>query len=221
MGLENDLPLRELLVNLLAWLAAWFVAILCHELGHALVMRAFGFTPWITLYGFGGLASYDPAQVWGHQGSSTGGQIRISAAGPVAGFILAGTVVGIVMLSGHTVEVGYVAEFLPCVWVMGTIGSQPLTDFINALLGICVFWGAINLLPIYPLDGGQIARELLLRSNPREGIRQSLLLSTVAGIGMAVIGLLQLGSLLMAIFFGLMAYQSYTSLQSYQNGGRW
>ena len=42
---------------LLAWVAAVFIGILVHELGHAFAMRHYGQDPWITLYGLGGLTS--------------------------------------------------------------------------------------------------------------------------------------------------------------------
>ena len=42
------------------WVVAVFVGVLFHEFGHASAMRAYGFYPWITLYGMGGMASYHP-----------------------------------------------------------------------------------------------------------------------------------------------------------------
>ena len=37
------------------------------------------------------------------------------------------------------------------------------------LLIINLFWGLFNLLPIYPLDGGQLANVFLTMQNRREG----------------------------------------------------
>jgi Zn-dependent protease len=52
-----------------------------------------------------------------------------------------------------------------------------------ALLDINLFWALLNLLPVWPLDGGQICRELLQRFLPRNGTRYALMLSTgVAGL---------------------------------------
>ena len=45
----------------LTWIVAVFLSILVHELGHALVMRAYGLRPWIVLHGMGGLTGYEPA----------------------------------------------------------------------------------------------------------------------------------------------------------------
>ena len=50
----RDRPIRS---NVLIWVAVVFVSILVHELGHAFMQRYYGGHPWITLYGFGGLAS--------------------------------------------------------------------------------------------------------------------------------------------------------------------
>ena len=56
---------RELQVNVLVPILLWtgvvFVSILVHELGHALMARNFGWPPNITLYHFGGLASFQPS----------------------------------------------------------------------------------------------------------------------------------------------------------------
>ena len=81
---------------------------------------------------------------------------------------------------------------------------------------VCVFWGLVNLLPIYPLDGGQIVRELLLKFNPQEGIRQSLILSIVAAGAVAAYAMShQLW--VTGIFFGYLAYSSFATLQAYRN----
>ena len=71
---------------MLTWIVAVFLSILIHELGHALVMRAYGFRPWITLYGLGGQASYDLPLCVHVEGIGALAQVLISAAGPAAGF---------------------------------------------------------------------------------------------------------------------------------------
>ena len=75
-GDEKGTPPAQLLI----WVAIVFVSILVHELGHAFLQRRFGGRPWITLHGFGGLASCDDDD------SSPRSQILIALAGPVAGF---------------------------------------------------------------------------------------------------------------------------------------
>ena len=69
-------------------IACVFVSILVHELGHALVMRSYGWAVRISLNAMGGLAI--PA---GYYSVSPGRQIWISFAGPLAGFAFFGLVI--------------------------------------------------------------------------------------------------------------------------------
>jgi Zn-dependent protease len=209
------------LIDLLVWVIAMFLAILVHELGHALVMRRYGFSPRIILYGMGGLASSGPAQVYGSAGNSSRAQILISAAGPGAGFLLAALLIALLALGGPGVQLVRLHDVVPFVMPAGRIGSHALTVFVWDLLFISVFWGIMNLLPVYPLDGGQIAQRILVALNPADGVRQSLQLSFVTAIGVAVAGLVLLGEPFIAIMFGFLAYSSYRALQAYQGRGPW
>ncbi|NIP87126.1 MAG: hypothetical protein GTO03_16810, partial [Planctomycetales bacterium] len=202
-------------VELLVWVLAVFVSILVHEMGHAWIARCYGWEPSVTLYGFGGLASYSPTH------HDTRSRIAISAAGPAAGFLFIALVMAIVHAAGHPVRIAP-ANLLPY-WVFFDYfgGSLPnnLDILLMDLLYINIFWGLVNLLPVYPLDGGQIARELFLHFNPQTGIKQSLWLSVLTGTGLAILGAVTLQSLLMALFFGYMAYSSYAMLQMLSGQG--
>ena len=68
-------------------------------------------------------------------------------------------------------------------------------------------------MPVFPLDGGQIARALFVKADPWDGVRKSLWLSVIAGAILVVVSLLRFGSLYMALLFGLLALQSYQVLQ--------
>ena len=208
--------------SVLSWIIAVFLSILVHEFGHALAMRAFGFRPWIILYGMGGLTSYDQ----GYGGRRTGlkplGQILISFAGPLAGFLLAGVLVLGLAVAGYGDVIRWVgpwhSKILPQLEWFPNLRAGNL---INSIFFISVIWGIVNLLPVYPLDGGQIAREVLMSFNPREGIRWSLMLSMFAAVAMAMIGFTQLHSFYVALFFGYLAFGSYTTLQAYSGRGPW
>ena len=202
-------------VEVLIWVVAVFVSILVHELGHAVMQRRFGGRPWITLYAFGGMAACRDCD------RSTRSQMLISLAGPLAGFLFALLVIVSIRLSGHTigwlwaqgVEVSsFIWYFLPQ-WQ--PFESWHLELFIRQLLFINIFWGLVNLLPIYPLDGGQISRELCQIGQPRAGILLSLKISVVFAAMMAVFGLLNSG-LFLGLFFGYLAYTSYRTLQAYR-----
>jgi stage IV sporulation protein FB len=203
-------------VHVLIWTVAVFISILVHEFGHALLIRYYGWRPRITLYGLGGLASYEPT--W-HR---TWPQVAISFAGPAAGFLLAGLVVLGVCLTGHSVRLNLAHPFpLPIqfdTFVADLFRSANLNELVFDLLFVNIFWGVINLLPIYPLDGGKIAQEVLSHFNPTGGVRQSLMLSIFTAGGMAVVMLAKLHDFWLALFFILFAVMNYQALRQYNDG---
>ncbi len=213
-------PSGSPVVPMLTWIVALFVSILLHEFGHAMAMRAYGFRPSITLYGLGGLTSYNHAGSSGSRSTGPLGQILISLAGPGAGFLLAAVLALGIILAGHGEQL-YFGGPLGVIPVVVGIDNQSLAEFINNMFFICVLWGLVNLMPIYPLDGGQIAREILVAANPRQGIRQSLILSIIAAAALALIGLTQWKSLFVALLFGYLAYSSYATLQAYTGRRSW
>lgn len=224
----------ESLPLVFVWVAAVFISILIHELGHAFVLRRYGITPRITLHGMGGVASYNNAQVRDQRFFSSFAQIAISAAGPGAGFLFAGLIAGAIVLSGKSILVDFEFPFGPRFIPVG-FHSLPLAYFVYDLLFISITWGLFNLLPIYPLDGGNISRELFLRFNTRAGIRRSLTLSFVTAAAAAVLVLASSvrgavlrdamngtgidGNLFVALLFGYLAYFSYAALQAYNRQG--
>jgi stage IV sporulation protein FB len=205
-------------VDVLSWVVAVFLSIIVHELGHALVIRAYGHRPWIVLHAMGGLTIHDRGYMARSGGSGSLQQIVISVAGPVAGFLLAGALLLGFVLTGHAAEVHFVGPMgiVPLV----VLSNMHLALFIFQIFYICVMWGLVNLLPIYPLDGGQIAREVLLKVSPGAGLRQSLLLSIIAAGGMAAYGLSR-KEWFIAMFFGYLAYNSYAALTSYGGRSQW
>jgi stage IV sporulation protein FB len=217
MGLGGREPTR--LDELLIWVVVVFVSILVHELGHAFLQRRFGGRPWITLHGIGGLASCDDCD------PRPRSQILIALAGPAAGFLLALTVVVIIKLTGRAAGWAF-ADFSPAgvtgLRLLGGLlyfepfASTPANLFILNMLWVNIAWGLVNLLPVYPLDGGRVAREVLTLRHPRRGIVWSYQLSMAAGAAMAVFGLFVWKSLFVAIMFGYLAYTSYQALQAYQ-----
>jgi Zn-dependent protease len=215
-------------IQMLLWTVAVFVSILVHELGHAVSQRHYGGHPHITLYGMGGLASC------GDCDRMPLSQIIISLTGPVAGFLFAGVVLVAIMAAGHAVfPLGrlddasiqqLLVEHPGGVWSFEigwkkfgyeAFASMQLNMLISDLLWINIWWGLVNLLPIYPLDGGHVARELLTLRDARQGIVGSLWLSVVAAGAVAGYGLMR-KEYFLAILFGYLAYSSYRTLQAYQ-----
>jgi Zn-dependent protease len=189
LGWTRDLKLVAI------WVGCVFVSILVHELGHALTAQYFRWSPQIVLYLHGGFASYVP--VWGH---STARSILVTFAGPGAGFVLFAIVFGIhLALKLQEVELPFYAE-----WTFMQM------EFIN------LWWGLLNLLPIYPLDGGQISSAALSHWRPYDGARIAHRLSIVIAVGVAYLAF-RFGHPFMAILFASLAFTNFEALQG---GGR-
>ena len=153
----------------------------------------------------------------GHTRETWFADMIISLAGPFAGFLFAGVIFLGLALGGRSPHV----EFDPQVLIY-TIWRLFDAPNVNRLLWdmqfINIFWGVINLLPVFPLDGGQVSRAIFGKLNPHDGLRQSLIISIVVAVGMAALCLLRWNATFGAFFFGYMAYQSYMLLA--QTSGR-
>lgn len=209
---------------LVTWVAAVFVSILVHEFGHVWAIQYFGWTPRVVLHGFGGLAIYDPDFAPWQSGSrprrTTKSQIIISLAGPIAGFVLAAFL--ILLLNLTQTSLGYVSLFGNELQIGSgdLITNQVFGLLLFHLVTINILWGVLNLMPIYPLDGGQVARELFL-SKSNDGLRMSLQLSVAMAVVLALVALVQFKSQYMAFMFGYLGYLSYQQLAGPYGGRRW
>ena len=208
---ERPQPLQTL-VNMLIIL----VSILVHELGHAILQRRFGLNPRIVLYHLGGLAV-------ANQGFSgferrrnrrdTQESILINLAGPGAGFLLAAAVILMVFLCRGSVS--FAPRSFPELWkvTLPTGTSDNVYLMVGFALFVNIFWGLMNLVPVIPLDGGQVARDLLTHRDPYRGLPQALQLSIVVGIVAAVL-LFMVPALPYAwMMFAMLAVSNYLTLQ--------
>jgi stage IV sporulation protein FB len=199
------------------WILVVFISILVHELGHALAFRRYGQGSRIVLHHAGGLTIPEPVS-WGsgyaNVALSPNQQIFISLAGPLAGFTMAALTIFIVTLMGGSVITTRLFGFIPLpVNALLPFGGRVLSVMISMLLWVNVFWGLFNLAPVYPLDGGSVTRNILIQADPVDGVRKSLWISVIAGGLLALVGLFFFRSIFIALLFGLLAFQSYQSLQ--------
>lgn len=205
------------ILQILIWVLVVFVSILVHELGHALAFRRYGLSSQIILHFAGGLTVPESA-LWGSRWANVAlgpnQNIFISLAGPGAGFIFAALVSGIVFLLGGSIVTAPLFGFLPVPRLaILPFGGTLVSAFLTVLLWVNIFWGFINLLPVYPLDGGHVARNVLIQVDPADGVRKSMWVSVVTGALIALFAFFFLRSLYMAFLFGFLAFQSYQSLQ--------
>jgi stage IV sporulation protein FB len=224
MGMQGDAEPQRVMI----WIGVVFVSVLLHEMGHATMQRFYGGHPWITLYGFGGLASCNdgPRTPWR--------RIAILLAGPGAGFVLAAILMIALVLSGREVGVSTIKQFMesslipsdaipvsllgPYIGYFQGFRSGIVNVALADLLYVNVFWGLVNLLPVFPLDGGQISRELFNLKDPRYGATQALQLSAGVAVLLAAYALLN-QRFYVALMFGYLAYSNFQTLQFYRN--RW
>lgn len=206
------------LIEIPIWIFVVFLSILIHELGHALAFRRYGIRSQIVLHFMGGL-TIPEATPWGTGWANVSPaprqQIAISLAGPFAGFLFAVLVMAGVTILGGTLLTSRLFGFLPLpLTAIMPFGGSVLSMFLTMLLFVNVFWGIFNLLPVYPLDGGQVTRNVLIQYDPMDGARKSLWLSVLMGGIIALVGLLLMKSVYIAFLFGLLAFQSYQSLRA-------
>lgn len=204
------------------WVLVIFISILIHELGHAFAFRRYGQRSHIVLHFGGGLTipeSVSWGGGWASVALSRGQEIFISLAGPVAGFLFAAIIIAGVVLTGGSVATYKLLGFIPLPLVaLIPFGGALLGTLVQQLLWVNIFWGLINLMPVQPLDGGNVARNIFLQYDPWDGVRKALWLSVIAGSLVALVGLIAFRSLYMALLFGFLAYQSYQSVHGRYGG---
>ena len=205
-------------LQILIWVLVVFVSILIHELGHALAFRRYGLSSQIVLHFAGGL-TIPESTLWGSRWANVAlgpnQNIFISLAGPGAGFLFAALVMAGVVLVGGSIITTRLLGIIPFPgFAVLPFGGNLLSLFVTSLLWVNLFWGMINLLPVYPLDGGNVTRNALLQVDPVNGVRKSLWVSVIAGALIALVAFFFLRSLYMAVLFGFLAFQSYQSLQA-------
>jgi len=185
MGLLGLQLAEESLTLVLIWMGVAFVSILVHELGHALTLKAFGTPSEIVLQGFGGVTlsrrRLDRAR-----------SVMVSLAGSCTALLL-------LWLPARTLNGSD--------WIL-----RQSTDVQNAVLFaayVNLWWSVANLLPIRPLDGGNVITELVGAPMAR---RVSLAVAAIAGV--LALRAHQPYAGFFALFFALNSYQEIQAERS-------
>ena len=148
-------------IGLAIWMVVVFVGILLHELGHALMGKAFGLSPAIELGGMGGLTYWAKGRNVG-----AGKSLLISLAGPAVG-----------------ITIGVAAKFIPA------MPNPILHDLVRDIVWVNLYWGVFNLFPILPLDGGNALRSLVQMTKlfDAELVVRIVSLVALAGLGLLLL----------------------------------
>ena len=173
----------EALLGVGLFMIAGAVSLLVHELGHALTIRRFGAPTRIVLHAFGGYALH-PAGIFDRRR-----QFLVSAAGPGLQLLLGGVAFAVLL-------------FVP----LPTLPSRLL---FSDLYLISLFWALLNLVPVIPLDGGQMMAALL--GNQRRAL--ALRISIVTAVCIGGLMFLAIHSFIFPIFLGMFAWQNWQELK--------
>ncbi|HSD90358.1 MAG TPA: site-2 protease family protein [Kofleriaceae bacterium] len=155
--------------------AAIFVVIVVHELGHALVARRFGIkTRDIMLLPIGGIASLE------HMPDKPRQELAVAAVGPLINLVIAAIL--------------YAARFATD---PGTLANELVSQMIYINVGLAVF----NLIPAFPMDGGRVLRSLLaMRMGPERATNIAASMGKLFAVAIGILGLFS-NPLLLVIAF--------------------
>lgn len=170
------------LLGTLIWLGIIVVSVIFHEYGHALTAVFFKQKARIQLIALGGVTLYEGPKLKFWQ------QFLITLNGPLFGFLL----------------------FLFATFLLSFSWSPLVFKILKASQIANLFWTIVNLLPVLPLDGGQLLRILLEAAFGVKGFRASLLIGSIIAALIAFYFFL-IQAFLIGAFFFLFAFQSFDS----------
>jgi stage IV sporulation protein FB len=215
---KNDIP------AVLLWMGCVFFSVLVHEFGHALSSKAFSYSPSVVLWAMGGLCYSQGEQQTPRE------RLGVLFAGPGAGFLLFGVVV-IVFWVFLGISPGEQGQLIAYLFNLSQTPGEGRDKFASAFMGhpdqgqfvlniywflvqINLFWGFVNLLPVWPLDGGQVAQVLLTMHDRARGQRWGHIVSLLVAGAVALISYALTQSLFLTLFFGYFALINYQVLQT-------
>lgn len=189
---------------LLAWVGCVFFSILLHEFGHIWMGRLFGSQGHIVLFMLGGLA------IGSNRLERRWQRILVLLAGPGIQLVL-----WVVLWK----------TFDRILLAVSPAWREAVAFILDMLLDINLVWPVLNLLPIWPLDGGQITREICQAILPARGTAFSLGISLVvsgllavhilmASRGRPLLPYVPAFGMMTALFFAMFCVNSFTALQA-------
>jgi Zn-dependent protease len=141
------------------WMAAAFVCLLLHEIGHAAAARLFGARGRVVLSGLGG-------RTLGLGELGRWRRVAVLLAGPLTSLLFCGLL--------------WAVTFVPFPEALRERGWGPaVANGLFILLWGNAAWAVLNLLPLWPFDGGRLACEAAEGLLGRRGPSLALLLSVV------------------------------------------
>jgi Zn-dependent protease len=180
---------------IMVWAGVVLASVLLHEMGHALMGQAFGLEPSIDLHGMGGTTSWPSGRTTITRMRS----ILISLAGPGAGLLVGAAI------------------FLYFAYHPVTDDAPLAQTAVKDAKWVNVGWGIMNLLPILPLDGGNVLRSVLGATGTGRREKIARLVSIVTAVLATAAALLLYGSWWAALLGGMFTFQNFRALREVQS----
>ena len=175
------------IIKTVIWVLVITISVVIHEFGHALTALFFGQSAQIDLVAFGGLTHRQgpKLKLWK--------EFIIVLNGPLFGLIFASVIYFIF------VKLQAKASFFP-------------QYALQVALYVNIFWTAINLLPIQPLDGGKLLSIVLEGMFGITGVKVAYFLSILFA-AMVGVFFFSLQAIIAGSLFFILAFESYRSFQ--------
>ncbi len=195
----------SLLPGVVLFMVAGFLCLFVHEMGHALLSRSLGGgEPQIVMAWLGGDCCNDHAVLTRWRG------VVMTAAGPAASLLLA--ILSILLLAcyiggleaGLYLALNFLVGYVPSDYV-ALYPSYGLA-FFKFIIQISVWWSLLNLLPVFPLDGGQIMHGLM--NSP-----QTMHIVSLTVAAMSMTAFIAMGAWFLVLLMGFLFFLNFRCLQ--------
>lgn len=177
-------------LGMLIWAGVILSSLLVHEFGHALMAKVFGQSAQIELVAMGGVTFHDGKKLKRWQ------DFLIVLMGPLSSLILAG--------------VAYLIRL-----AVGPV-SQTFFYILSLFVIINIFWTIVNMLPILPLDGGQLLRIVLEGLFGAKGLKFTLMLGLILACTFGVVAFI-IGYFIIGAIMLLLAFESFSTWKQVKN----
>ncbi len=194
----------SLLPGVVLFMVAGFLCLFVHEMGHALFSRVLGGgQPEVFMAWLGGDCCNTRAVLTRWRG------VVMTAAGPLASLLLAVLSVLLLSLYVGSLEAGF---YLSLNFLVGYVPSDYVAlfpsngmAFFKFLIQVSVWWSLLNLLPVFPLDGGQIMHGLM--SSPH-----TMHVVSVTVAAMAMTAFIAMSAWFLVLLMGFLCYFNFRCL---------
>ncbi len=198
-------------IGVALWMAAAFLSVLIHELGHAFTARLLGGTvDKVMIHGIGGTTFWSAP--WMNRSfarrflvAAAGSGLEVAFALGVFGLVKAGVfgeITALIVESPFTVYLGD-SLFL----------EHWLSFFLGTFIWISVVWGLLNWLPIGGLDGSHMLASVLEKVLPGRGRFHAALIGLIVAIA-AAWWFYDRGYRFAPIIFLLFAFQEFSAARA-------